>query len=99
MDFYAPPPTHTHTHTHNNKNKVVSVKPGTLILLKMSKYIINSHGNMSVTVIIAVTQLIRGVINAVTSTADAVMTGLAFQREFIESGRMLELGRISKRSS
>ena len=35
----------------------------------------------AVTVIIAVTQLICGVIAAVTSTADAVMTGLTFSRE------------------
>ena len=36
---------------------------------------------MAVTVVIAVTQLIRGVITAVTSTADAVMTGLLLLRQ------------------
>ena len=35
---------------------------------------------MAVTVIIAVTRIICGVITAVTSTADAVMTGLTFSR-------------------
>ena len=39
---------------------------------------------MAVTVIIAVTPLICGVITAVTSTADAVMTGKTFSEGFPE---------------
>ena len=42
---------------------------------------------MAATVIIAVTQLVRGVFTAVTSTADAVMTGLTFSRK---KGRVRE---------
>ncbi len=52
---------------------------------------------MAVTVVIAVTLLIRGVITAVTSTADAVMTGLTFSREIYRVREVLGIG-YSKRS-